>query len=275
MFKRIYIELSNYCNLSCVFCTPKDKFNRMLTFKQFEHIFNEIKPYTNEVCLHVLGEPTIHPDFFKIVNLINSSKLNIMLSTNGKDLDKLYNKLMNVTIKTFNISLHSTYYLNFDEQNEYLVKLYQFINAYQKNHDSVFYLRLWADSNEMIHNSNENIKKELFKLYNYNDVVLKRIRLKEKVILSYENEFEWPSLLNKEYSDGYCLGGKSHVGILANGEVVICCLDSKGDSHLGNIFNTSFKDILNSETYLKTIESFKKNKCYLELCKHCSYKRRN
>ena len=29
-FKRIYLELSNYCNLDCLFCTPSNKNTRMI-----------------------------------------------------------------------------------------------------------------------------------------------------------------------------------------------------------------------------------------------------
>lgn len=275
MFKRIYIELSNYCNLNCFFCTPKDKNNRILSFEQFEHIFNQVKNHTNEVCLHILGEPTIHPDFIRIVKLINEQNIKVMISTNGKELPNLMDNLLSVKIDTWNISLHSTYYLEEESRDKFIIDLISFIDLYQNKYTSNFNLRLWADSNEKIHKNNEEIKKLLFKSFNYNGEIKDRIRLHERVILSYEKEFEWPSLESNEYSDGYCLGGKTHIGILANGEVTICCLDGAGVSGLGNIFNTSLDEILTGEKYQNAVKGFRDNKCYLELCKHCTYKRRS
>lgn len=274
MFKRIYIELSNYCNLNCVFCTPSTKNNRMLTLDEFKRILAEVSLYTKEVCLHILGEPTIHPNFLEIVKLINEKGLKVMLSTNGITIPKLENALYDVKIDTWNISLHSTYQLKDSEKNEYFRTILPFINNYQKKYISTFHLRLWADTNKEIKANNQIIKHILFNYYAYKGEVTSRIRLKDRIILAYEEEFLWPSLKTNEYSDGYCLGGKSHIGILANGEVVLCCLDAKGLTSFGNILKTPLKDILVSEKFQKTIKAFKDNKCHLELCKHCTYKKR-
>ena len=69
VFKKIYIEITNVCNLSCDFC-PKTKRTAAITDKQkFAHILEEVSPYTNHVYLHLLGEPTMHPqlgDYLKI-----------------------------------------------------------------------------------------------------------------------------------------------------------------------------------------------------------------
>lgn len=273
MFKRIYIELSNYCNLNCTFCTPKDKNNRILTLDQYKFILNQVKKHTKEVCLHVLGEPTIHPDFIEILKYTNENNINIMLSTNGIKIPSMTENLLNTYIKTFNISLHSSYMLSKIKQEEYLKDILNFITLYQNKYESVFHLRLWADDNSFIKKSNDNIKSYLFNYYNYNDKIAKRIRLKDRIILSYEEEFEWPNINSNTYSDGYCLGGKNHIAILADGTVVLCCLDSSGHTNLGNIFHDDLNDILKSEKYLTTIKSFQDNKCSLELCKHCTYKR--
>ena len=273
MFKRIYIELSNYCNLNCVFCTPKDKNNRILTFDQYKHILDQVKKHTNEVCLHVLGEPTIHPNFIDICKYTNNLNLNIMLSSNGRKIPSLREELLNTNIKTFNLSLHSTYMLNDELREKYLSELLEFIDLYQEKYESVFHLRLWADSNKEIKENNDKIKAYLFNHYNYSGPNLARIKMRDRVILSYEKEFEWPTLQNDHNSHGFCLGGKTHIAILANGKVVICCLDANGETCLGNIFENSLDEILSGEKYLNAIKSFRENKCSLELCRHCSYKK--
>ena len=98
-------------------------------------------------------------------------------------------------------------------------------------------------------------------------------KLIDNVYVSLQNIFEWPSNA-KSNSDGYCLGGNSHIGILSDGSVVICCLDGEGESNLGNIFYEDLSFILNSEKYHNIINYFKNNKCYLDICKKCTYKNR-
>lgn len=271
MFKRIYVELSNYCNLNCIFCTPTEKNSRMMSLEQYKNVINQIKNYTKEVCLHVLGEPLIHPDFSQIVKYTIDNDIDIMLSTNSRLIPKLKNELINLKIKTWNLSLHSTY--DMKNQEEFILELLDFIKLYQEKYEATFHLRLWAESNKLIKASNDKIRKILFDYYKYDGEILPRIRLKERVILAYEEEFEWPKLDGIK-TDGYCLGGKSHVAILANGNAVLCCLDAKGYTTFGNVFNNSFSNIIRSEDYLHAINEFRNNRCYYELCSFCTYKNR-
>lgn len=271
-FKRIYLELSNYCNLDCVFCTPSNKNTRMMDLDLAKKGIDEASILTNELCFHVLGEPLIYPQFFKLVDYLNTKGLNLMLSTNTRLIDKNKNELLTRKIKTWNLSLHSTYLMK--NQEEYILNLLKFIDLYQSKYEAVFHLRLWAESNQMIKESNDRIKNILFNYYHYNGELKTRIRLKERVVLSYEEEFTWPSLKNDYNHDGYCLGGKTHIAILADGRVVMCCLDANGDTTIGNIKEKSLTEILNDSPYLSARKLFNDNKCYFELCKHCSYKDR-
>ena len=102
-----------------------------------------------------------------------------------------------------------------------------------------------------------------------------KMKLENKVYLSLDSKFDWPSTSNNYYKEeGTCLGGKSQIAILSNGVVSICCLDSEGESNLGNIFTDSIEDILNSNKFKNTIKGVNDNKVYLDICKHCSYKER-
>lgn len=78
---------------------------------------------------------------------------------------------------------------------------------------------------------------------------------------------------NKYYNDfGHCYGLKTHIGILSDGSVVPCCLDSSGIVNLGNIFVEDIEYILSSERVQNIITFFNSNKATEELCKHCSFK---
>ena len=68
-FKNIYIEITRACNLKCAFCPSKDYSSKdFITFKNFKHIIDEVKEYTDGIYLHVLGEPLLHQDVFKFIN---------------------------------------------------------------------------------------------------------------------------------------------------------------------------------------------------------------
>ena len=62
-----------------------------------------------------------------------------------------------------------------------------------------------------------------------------------------------------------------HIGILSDGTIIPCCLDSKGIINLGNIYSDSLEVIYNKEIVKNMIKGFKENKKVNELCKHCHF----
>nr|MCR5787718.1 radical SAM protein [Bacilli bacterium] len=62
LFKKIYIEISNVCNLNCPFCLNSKRDKKSLTIEEFKTILDKIKPYTKYLYFHVLGEPLLHKD---------------------------------------------------------------------------------------------------------------------------------------------------------------------------------------------------------------------
>ena len=61
-FKRIYIEITNICNLSCSFCSIDHRVKKTITPHEFESILKKINDYTDYIYLHVKGEPLLHPE---------------------------------------------------------------------------------------------------------------------------------------------------------------------------------------------------------------------
>ena len=88
-----------------------------------------------------------------------------------------------------------------------------------------------------------------------------------------DNEFEWPSLGNKNI-DGFCMALKTQLAILVDGTVVPCCLDSNGSIPLGNIYTDTLEEIMNSERFINLKKSFQDRKPCEKLCKNCTYKER-
>lgn len=143
-FKKIYIEITNTCNLNCSFCIKNKRKPKVMNLEEFKIILDKIKNYTNYIYLHVLGEPLLNNN----INELNNS---------------LYNEL------------------------------------------------------------------------------------------------------------GKCYGLTDHIGILVDGTVIPCCLDTLGCIKLGNIFNETLDEILNKKRTIDMINGFKNNKKIEELCKHCNF----
>jgi len=68
---------------------------------------------------------------------------------------------------------------------------------------------------------------------------------------------------------GKCDALHKQIGILANGEVVPCCLDYDGNIVLGNCQVDPLTEIMNSGQYQKLKEGFKKGRLYHSYCKKC------
>ena len=262
-FKRIYIEITNNCNLNCSFCSKTNKVKRYLSVNEFENILKKINDYTNYIYLHVKGEPLLHPDLDKILDLLDKYNKKVIITTNGTLLKERLDILLKHNIYRINISLHSE-----NSKQNYLENILECISILKT--DTIISLRFWTlDENKM----DDKTKKYINVIKEYYNVleIYNNIKLDNNIYLSLDNKFDWPSEANSN-SDGYCQGGKSHIGILSDGTVVICCLDGEGESNLGNLFKCDLESILNSDKYQNIISNFKDNKCYLDICKKCTYK---
>ena len=82
-FKRIYIEITNICNLNCSFCPKNSRPKKFMSVEEFDTITNEISPITKTICLHLMGEPLLHPNIKEIFEICNKKHLNVYLTTNG------------------------------------------------------------------------------------------------------------------------------------------------------------------------------------------------
>lgn len=88
--KRVYIEITNVCNLSCEFCKKHHRENRYMTKEEFEHILDQIKNDTKYIYLHVKGEPLLHPEVDTFVKLAYEKGFYINLTTNRHNIKKSF-----------------------------------------------------------------------------------------------------------------------------------------------------------------------------------------
>jgi len=271
-YKKIYIEITNNCNLSCSFCTKSNKPKRNMTLDEFELILNKIKGHTKSVYLHVKGEPLLHKDIITMLELCEKYQVRVNLTTNGVLFKKLVNELNKCkALKKINFSLHS-------ENNipHYLEEIFDSVEKLNSNITVIY--RLWTLNNGNFDEKSTKIvnkiinhynlpQKTVEKLYNENN-----IKISSTIYVDKDNEFSWPKINNENHT-GYCHGLTTQMAILVDGTVVPCCLDSEGIVKLGNIYEDNLEDIIRSNRFQNLKKSFQDRKPCEELCKSCTFKR--
>ena len=278
-FGKIYIEITNVCNLKCSFCTPTKRKPEFMGIEDFKNILKKIKPYTDRIYLHIKGEPLLHPNIKEILESCEQEKIDVTITTNSTLLKKNLETILNVScIKQMNLSLHSI------EQNkevynkeEYLKEVISCVREIRKYTEILISYRLWNleeyknnEHNKIILNALANEYKipDLYEIAKKN----KWVKLDNSVYLNQDKEFIWPSLDGKTIlTKGKCFGLRNQIGILVNGDVVPCCLEQNGDIVLGNIKNQTIEEILNTEKAKKIKQGFEAHKLVEPLCRTCGF----
>ena len=274
MFKKIYIEITNICNLKCKFCPETNRKKQSMSVEDFEKVIKKIHGYTNLLCLHVKGEPLIHPYLEDILKILEKYNLKANITTNGTLIkDKLEIIKNSKAIRQINFSIHSI------TQNENLNKKYilDIFQSAEKLENIIISYRLWNLQNVKENDINNFIIKTIEEYYNISNLKeqLARkefIQIKEKMFINRDIEFTWPDI-NKEpiIEKGRCLALKEQVAILVDGTVVPCCLDNNGDIPLGNILEETMEEILNKPKSVSIKKNFENSVISCKLCKTCGF----
>ena len=272
-FKKIYIEITNICNLNCSFCSKVEKPKRTMTKEEFTHILSEIKPYTDNIYLHVKGEPLLHPNLIDFLHIAEEYDMKVNITTNGVLFPKKVDELEKCnSLKKINFSLHS--------ENDIPNYLDNIFNSVEKLTNKTIIYRLWTlhdgkfdiKSTETVNKIIDYYKlspKTVEKIYNENNV-----KITPAIYVDKDNEFVWPDENKEENNNGFCMALKTQLAILVDGTVVPCCLDGNGKINLGNIYKDSFESIINSKRCLDLKKSFQDRKPCEKLCLNCTYKNR-
>ncbi|MBF0252700.1 MAG: radical SAM protein [Candidatus Omnitrophica bacterium] len=280
-FKRLYVEITNVCNLDCSFCPKTSRPPMFMEIEQFKKILDEVKEYSKYLYFHVMGEPLMHPELGTFLDLCDENDFKVNIVTNGTLIEEEKDKLLSKpALRAISFSLHIfDKTTSIQKVDKYLDDIFEFITEAQKRHTFFACLRLWNLNNKDTYYSYvlERIEKYFdypHKIedipYNGND-----IKIRENIYVSQNLLFDWP---NKDIpdinEDGFCLGLRKQAGILVDGTVVPCCLDSEGTIDLGNINVSSFKEIIEGKRAENIYNGFSDRKAVESLCRKCGYRQR-
>ena len=282
MFQKVYLEISKFCNLNCHFCPQSPSAKQFMATSQFAQLITQVAPLTQEICLHLLGEPLAHPELGSILELCEQHAVKVNLTTNGTLIAQQQAIILSSSsIRQLNFSLQS-YLANFPtgKVEVYLEKIGHFILLAQQQRPEIYLnLRLW---NQLNHQKTNDANEKIFSfLENFLQITIKRSidlgHIKSKKILPnlyihFDSLFTWPSFANPHQGFvGKCHGLKNHFGILVDGTVVPCCLDAQGVINLGNCFSEDLIQILASPRAKLIKDGFAGHQRVEKLCQHCPY----
>ena len=108
MRSRIYIEITNRCNLSCDFCPGTRRPPRTMTPAEFRTLTQRLRGETGYLYFHVLGEPLLHPQLPELLAIAGELAFRVCLVTNGTLLTRQRNSLLKAdALHKISVSLHS------------------------------------------------------------------------------------------------------------------------------------------------------------------------
>lgn len=273
-FRKIYLEISNLCNLDCTFCPGTVRPKRMLNEEEFRILAAKLRPWSDFLYFHLMGEPLLHPLLKNFLDISAELGFHVILTTNGTLLAQRQDILIAASaLHKVNISLHS-----FEANTpgmpfaQYLDNCFQYAKVVNGKKLTVF--RLWnqggLDSeNQVILDRMKTHFPEPWK------VEPRGTRIADRTYLEYGEKFDWPDLNAPETGCRvFCYGLRDQVGVLCDGTVVPCCLDHDGNIPLGNLFADEMDDILNSPKAKAIYSGFSKGIAQEPLCRKCGFVQR-
>lgn len=273
MYSRVYVEITNICNMSCSFCHGHSRERRSMTQDEFSLVLDKLSGVTDYVYYHLMGEPLTHPQLPEFIATASARGFKSIITTNGTLLDRCGDKLLSAGLHKVSISVHSFENGSDADFDKYMSTITDFAD---KAHSQgvIIVFRLWNNGADNTKNDKvlEFMHKRFADEWTENS---KGYRIKNKLFLEWGDRFIWPDKEADIQGDNvFCYGLRDHFGILSDGSVVPCCLDSDGVISLGNIFTDSIENILSSDRARAMVQGFDCRRATEELCRRCAYAQR-
>ena len=290
VLKKVYVEITNVCNLRCDFCPPVERPRGFLSREDFRAILAKLSGKARILYFHIKGEPLLHPELGDFIDMAGLAGFAVHITTNGTLLaEKLGALRGRPALERVNISLHSLASLPESEREAAKRDILASAELLGREPSvKVVSLRQWDSSN-----ADKNL-----------------VRLSPTISFHPAERFIWPHLPARtenraatgtvETGDaststsapgtsasgdvetsardfgerGFCLALRDQAGILLDGTVVPCCLDAEGHIALGNIRDSAWDDIISSPRARDLYRGFSERRVVEALCRTCGFRTR-
>lgn len=270
-FRKVYLEISNVCNLRCHFCPGTKRTPHVMDEADFTILAAKLRPWTDFLYFHLMGEPLCHPQLSQYLTIAGKLGFQVILTTNGTLLPRQQEMLLQSPgLHKVNISLHAfeanDLAIPFDA---YLSGCFAYGQAAAGKKLTVY--RLWNQGGADARNG--QILAALERFFPKPWITEPRgTRIGDKVYLEYGDKFDWPDLSAPDSGERcFCYGLRDQIGVLCDGTVVPCCLDHEGDIPLGNLLTQELSQILASPAARRIYDGFSQEKAVMPLCRRCGY----
>ncbi len=278
VFKRVYVEITNMCNLSCSFCPGTQRPHRSMSTDEFAALTRRLQGHTRYLYLHVLGEPLLHPHLGEILEIAHTGGFRVCITTNGTLLPRQLSVLHSApALHKLSVSLHSF------EGNVSAGNLEDYVRSCahacrQLSQAGVICaLRLWNEgglaerNGEILAILGQELGLDIAALAPDNKG---NLRLGDHLYLENAAKFDWPDMQAPAGGVEFCHGLRQQIAVLCDGTVVPCCLDGEGQIPLGNLFTDTLPHIVASPRAQAILDGFSRRRPSEELCRRCGYARR-
>ena len=273
MYSRVYVEITNICNMHCSFCHGHRRPLKRMTAAEFSHVLAQLKGHTEYVYYHLMGEPLTHPELPEFLRMAKTQGFKSVITTNGTLLHKHGAALLEAGLHKVSISLHSFEEDAPETYRAYLRQAADFADTAAKA-GVVVVFRLWNRGCDEGRNdiALDFLREHIEGQWKENT---RGFRIREKFYLEWGDRFQWPDQEAPIQGEQVrCYGMVDHFGILCDGTVVPCCLDSDGVIDLGNVFREDLSTILASPRAQAIAKGWLHRTPSEELCRRCGYAQR-
>ena len=286
----ISVELSSRCNLACPECVTgtgliKRK-NSYISYDLASEIAAQSRGRALSAWLSFQGEPMMHSDFFRILELFKG--MNPVISTNGHFLDRenclrLARSPLRKIIISYDGATPETYrmYRRGGDHTRVMEGIIRLAAAIRENRS-----RLKMVLQFLVHMGNEH---EISVADGFARSVGAGFRVKSMQVLDPDRAGEWMPSDHRlaRYAcgeDGIPVNGPARkrgcfrmwtsAVITTDGDVVPCCYDKNGLHTMGNLAGMSFSEIWRGKKYESFREKVMRDRKLVDICSNCPEGRR-
>lgn len=271
MISRCYLEITNVCNLECLFCPKTERKGHSLSLEEFDLLTERLKGRIKFLYFHLMGEPLLHRHLPEFVMMAKEKGFIPVLTTNGTLLDRAGDTLLEVLPHKVQISLHSHEGNGKEAPDEYMRQVMTFAQK-AASLGVIVVLRLWnqggydSANERLLDLASGYVPRPWTERYD-------GWKMSDKIYLEFDHIFEWPDEEREAIETGevFCYALRNQIGVLVDGTVVPCCLDHDGNIALGNLFQQTLDEILESPRARALYDGFTRHLATESLCRRCGY----
>jgi radical SAM protein with 4Fe4S-binding SPASM domain len=260
---RLWVEPTDFCNLRCNLCLNKNIPNNKkgyMDFKLFEKLIEEVKEFVYDINLFHRGEPLLHPEIFRMIEISKNKDIFTRIHTNATllsndKIEQIFSSGLDFISFSFDgydkegyekKRVNATYEVT-------LSNIIEFLKMKRKKgvRHPFTVLQIIEEEGEKVDKKKKNGFLKKFKDLPVNRIVIRHPHNwggnLDELDLKYDKKryicctFPWYSLT-----------------ILWDGKVVPCPQDFKGVLNLGNLNNLGIKEIWNGDKLVSLRERFSK-----------------